>query len=65
MVRILVKDEDHVTSLCAYHHPACANLELGDLMVVDALDVNGSAECIVGDQSHVVACNTAVSTSAD
>ena len=49
MVRILVKDEDHITPLCAYHCPACAKFELGDLMVVDALDINGSAESVVRD----------------
>ena len=47
MVRILVKDEDDMTLLCAYHCSACANLELGDFTIVDALDVDGSAECIM------------------
>ena len=63
MVRILVEDEDHITPLCTHHCPTCAKFELGDLVVVDTLDINGSAESVVRDQPRVVARNTAVSAS--
>ena len=65
MMCILVKDEDDRTSLCAHDHSACANLEFGNLMVVNSLDVDGADEFVVGDQLHVITCNTTISAPVD
>ena len=39
---VLVKEEDDRASLCAYDRSSYANIEFGNLMVVNSLDVNGA-----------------------
>lgn len=54
-----------ITSLRPYNCSARTDLELGDLMVVDTLDINSATMGVVAYESHVVACNTTVGSPVD
>ena len=56
MVGILI-DEKNVTTLCIQDHSTSTNLELGDLMVTNALKISSAHMVMIGDKAYVITNN--------
>ena len=65
MVCVLVEDKDNLSSLCEYDRSKGSDLEPGDFMVIDALDVNGAFGENIRDLAHLASGDAVICSSVD